>query len=60
MRLAHLFNTLASFSKELAGLFAMLGVQAAIDFIRNTLTGPWLDLQNIEQRLARPFLLRLV
>ena len=60
MRLAHLFNTLARFSKELAGLFATLGVQAAIDFIRNTLTGPWLDPQDIEQRLARPLPLRLL
>jgi hypothetical protein len=40
MRLAHLFNTLARFSKELAGLFAELAVRAAIGFIRNTLTGP--------------------
>jgi len=60
MRLAHLFNTLARFSKELAELFSMLGVQAAIGFIRNTLTGPWLDPQDIEQRLARPLRLRLL
>jgi hypothetical protein len=60
MRLAHLFNTLARFSKELAGLFSTLGVRAAIGFIRNTLTGPWLDPQDIEQRLARPFRLRLL
>jgi len=60
MRLAHLFNTLARFSKQLAGLFAELGVRAAIGFIRNTLTGPWLDPQEIEQRMNRPFRLRLV
>ena len=60
MRLAHLFNTLARFSKELAGLFSELGVRAAIGFIRNTLTGPWLDPQEVEQRLNRPFRLRLV
>jgi hypothetical protein len=60
MRLAHLFNTLARFSKALAGLFSELGVQAAIDFIRNTLTGPWLDPQQVEQRLSRPFRLRLL
>jgi len=60
MRLAHLFNTLARFSKALAGLFSTLGVQAAIGFIRNTLTGPWLDPQQIEQRLAQPFRLRLL
>jgi len=60
MRLAHLFNTLARFSKELAELFSGLGVQAAIGFIRNTLTGPWLDPRRIEQRLDRPFRLRLL
>ncbi|MEE4239574.1 MAG: hypothetical protein V2I51_22880, partial [Anderseniella sp.] len=60
MRLAHLINTLARFSKQLAGLFATLGVQAAIGFIRNTLTGPWLDAQQVEQRLSRPFRLRLL
>ncbi len=60
MRLAHLFNTLARFSKELAGLFAELGVRAAIGLIRNTLTGPWLDPREVEQRLNRPFRLRLI
>ena len=60
MRLAHLINTLARFSTELAALFSTLGVQAAIGFIRNTLTGPWLDPEQLEQRLNRPFRLRLV
>ncbi len=60
LRLAHLLNTLARFSRELAGLFSQLGVQAAIGFIRNTLTGPWLDPQELEQRLNRPFRLRLL
>ncbi|MBK5931894.1 transposase family protein [Halochromatium salexigens] len=59
MRLAHLINTLARFSKELAGLFAQLGVQAAIGLIRTTLTGPWIDPVEMEQRLNRPFRLRL-
>jgi hypothetical protein len=60
MRLAHLLNTPARFSKALAGLFSTLGVQAAIGFIRNTLSGPWLDPQQIAQRLARPLRLRLL
>ena len=60
MRLAHLLNTLARFFKDLAELFSTLGVQAAIGLIRNTLTGPWLDTQDIEQRLAQPFRLRLL
>ncbi len=60
MRLAHLFNTLARFSKALAGLFLELGVRATIGFIRNTLTGPWLEPQVVELRLKQPFRLRLV
>lgn len=60
MRLAHLINTLARFSKELARLFCELGGQATIGFIRNTLTGPWLNPQEIQQRLSRPFRLRLL
>ena len=60
MRLAHLFNTLARFSSELAGLFAQCGVRDAIGFIRNTLTGPWLDPQEIEHQLKKPFRLRLI
>jgi hypothetical protein len=60
MRLAHLINILARFSRELASLFAELGVQASIGFIRNTLTGPWLDPEDIKQRLGRPFRLRLL
>jgi len=60
MRLAHLFNTLARFSQELAGLFATLGVQTTIGFIRTTLTGPWLDAQDLKRRLRRPFRLRLL
>jgi hypothetical protein len=60
MRLAHLLNTLARFSKELSELFAELGVQAAISFIRTTLTGPWLDPHDIAQRLIQPFRLRLI
>ena len=60
MRMAHLLNTLARFSRELAELFSTLGVQAAIGFIRNTLTGPWLDPKEIAQRLGRPFRLRLL
>ena len=60
MRLAHLINTLARFSSELAGLFKQYGVRGAISFIRETLTGPWLDPQEVERQLKKPFRLRLV
>jgi hypothetical protein len=60
MRLGHLINTLARFSKDLAKLFGELGVRATIEFIRNTLSGPWLNLHALELRIAQPFRLRLV
>lgn len=60
MRLAHLITTLARFSSHLARLFTKLGVRPAIEFIRNTLTGPWLDYRVIASRLSEPFRLRLV
>jgi hypothetical protein len=44
----------------LAKLFGELGVQATIEFIRNTLSGPWLNLREIELRISLPFRLRLV
>ncbi len=60
MRLGHLINTLARYSKHLSGLFAKFGVRPTLEFIRNTLTGPWLDWQEITQQLSKPFRLRLV
>ncbi len=60
MRLGHLINTLARFSKALAKLFGKLGVQATIEFIRNTLSGPWLSLHEFEQWISQPFRLRLL
>ncbi len=60
MRLAHLFNTLARFSKALVKPFREHGVQGFIAFIRNTLAGPWLDTENVEQMLSKNAQLRLV
>ncbi len=59
MRLAHVFNTLARFSCALARSFRELGVRGFITFVYNTLTGPWLDHEEIEARFSQPFQLRL-
>jgi hypothetical protein len=59
MRLAHVFNTLARFSSALTKLFRELGVRGFIAFVYNTLTGPWLVPEEVEERLNRPFQLRL-
>ena len=42
MRLAHLFNVLSEFSERLASRIKEVGIRNFINFIRNTLTGPWL------------------
>ena len=63
MRLAHLINTLARFSSELAPMIRRMGVRPFIDFIRTTLSGPWLDLfglDGVARRMQRPFQLRFV
>ena len=58
MRLAHLINTLARFSRELAPWIRRIGVRPFIDFLRNTLSGPRLDrfgLPELARRMQRPF-----
>lgn len=63
MRLAHLINTLARFSSELAPMIRRMGIRPFIEFIRTTLSGPWLDLfglNEVTQRMQRPFQLRFV
>ncbi len=58
MRMAHLFNTLARFSRHLKGLYAKLGVRGAIAFIRESCAAPWLDPEQIRILLSRPFQLK--
>ena len=58
MRLAHVFNTLARFSVVLTKFFQQLGVRGFITFVYNTFTGPWLNSEEVEARLGRPFQLR--
>jgi len=59
MRLAHLINVLAQYSSALRSLLLRLGVRGLIDFLRETMAGPWLDPQWVRRRLAEPFQLRL-
>jgi hypothetical protein len=59
MRLAHVFNTLARFSKALAKSFRARGVRGFITFVYNTLTGPWLIPDEVKAQLSRPYQLRL-
>ena len=56
MRLAHVFNTLARFTRQLRSLYQEFGVRGAIAFIRES---PWLDPARMRVLLAEPFLLQL-
>ena len=58
MRLAHIFNTLARFSLALSESFKQYGIRGFFTFVYNTLTGPWLKSEEVNERLARPFQLR--
>ena len=60
MRLGHLINILAIYSERLVKMVRELGVRGFIRFIRDTISGPWLDPVWVQERLAAPFQLRLI
>jgi hypothetical protein len=49
MRLGHALNVLARHSYALAKYVRQLGVRGLIALVRNTLAGPWLNAQDLEQ-----------
>lgn len=59
MRLAHLLNTLARFAAALAPKFRELGVRGFLHVVRQSLSGPWFDLEELARRVMRPLALRL-
>ena len=59
MRLAHVFNTLARFTRQLRSLYQELGIRGAIAFIRSSCAAPWLGPARMRVLLAEPFLLQL-
>jgi hypothetical protein len=60
MRLGRLINVLALYSERLIPMVRELGVQGFIRFVRETISGPWLDPVWVKRRLATPFQLRLL
>jgi hypothetical protein len=60
MRIAHLLNVLVQRSAQLARLVEELGARGLIRFIRQTLSGPWLDYDRLQRRLGCRRQLRLV
>jgi hypothetical protein len=49
MRLGHALNVLARYSVALAKYVRELGVRGLIDFVRQTLAGPWLKAEELQQ-----------
>jgi len=60
MRIGHLLNVLVLGAVQLAKIVGALGARGFIRFIRQTLSGPWLDAEQVRRRLAAPTYLRFV
>lgn len=58
MRLAHLVNELAKYSRCLVRLVRALGFRGLIEFIRESIAAPWLIEGEVRQRLRVPYQLR--
>jgi len=58
MRIAHLLNVLVLAAVQLSKIVSTLGARGFIRFIRQTLSGPWLDAEEVRRRLAVPTYLR--
>jgi hypothetical protein len=59
MRLGHLFNVLAHNSERLLTLVRQLGVRPFVEFVRETIAGPWLVAAQITAGLAAKRQIRL-
>ena len=59
MRIAHLLNVLVQHSRQLVKLVKELGARGLIKFIRQTLSGPWLDADRVREDLAQQRQFRL-
>ena len=59
MRLGHALKVLARFSAALTKYVRELGVRGLIDFVRQTLAGPWLKLEELQRIATAPCQLRL-
>jgi len=60
MRIANILNELAAFCTHLVEAFKERGLEGFIEFVRTTLSGVWLELEELRDRLRRPFQLRLI
>ena len=59
MHIGQLFNVLAQWSHALRPTVQKLGLRGCVDFVRETMAGPWLDAVEVRRRLEAPVQLRL-
>jgi hypothetical protein len=59
MHIAHFVNELALHLVEVAELVEEMGIIGFLSFFRNTVAGPWLDLERIRQVVQKPAQMRL-
>ena len=60
MKIGRTINVLAEYSECLAKMFVEKGVRGFIRFVRETISGPWLDAELVQKRLAGNYQLRLI
>jgi len=60
MRIGHLLNVLASFLSTLVAFVREKGPEGFIEWVRETLSGRWLQPADLGARLSAPFQLRLL
>jgi hypothetical protein len=60
MHLGHLLNVLASYLSPLLAVVKERGMQGLLAWIRSTLSGLWLQWEQVKDRLLAPFQLRLL
>lgn len=60
MHLGHLINILARYSLSLQETIRTLGVRGYLEFLRETVAGPWLEPEQVRARLSQPFQIRLI
>jgi len=59
MRLGHAFNVLGRYTDALYVIVQKVGVRPFIEFVRETMAGPWLQTEEVRQRFAGTWQLRL-
>lgn len=60
MKIGRTINVLAQYSECLAKMFVEKGARGFIRFVRESISGPWLDAGLVRKRLAENYQLRLI